>query len=185
MKVDLVWLVVLVAIVAIVVWRLSALASRIDRLHHRIDLARATLDGQLLRRSQAAESLANSGLVDPVSAIVLARAASNCRSMQPNDPVGISVAESELSRDLRAVFADPSSVAELRSTPEGDELITGLAAACAQVALSRRFLNDGVQAARLLRRGRLVRTFHLAGHAPRPEMFEMDDDAPATFAVLA
>ncbi len=185
MRVDILGLVVIVAIAALGVWRLSALASRIDRLHHRVELARATLDAQLLRRSQAAESLANSGLVDPVSSMVLARAASNCRAMQPSDPVGISVAESELSRDLREVFDDPSSVAELRSTPEGDELISALAAACAQVALSRRFLNDGVQAARLLRQGRLVRTFHLAGHARRPEMFEMDDVAPRTFAVLA
>lgn len=185
MKVDLGWLIVVVAVVAVVVWRLSALASRIDRLHHRIELARAALDAQLLRRAQASESLANSGLVDPVSAIVLARAASNCRSRVPSDPVGISVAESELSRDLREVFADPESVTELRSTPEGDELITGLAAACAQVALSRRFLNDGVQAALLLRQGRLVRLFRLAGNAPRPEMFEMDDVPPASLAGLS
>jgi hypothetical protein len=53
------------------------------------------------------------------------------------------------------------------------------------VTLSRRFLNDGVQAARLLRQGRLVRLFRLAGNAPRPEMFEMDDQAPSTFDALA
>ena len=41
------------------------------------------------------------------------------------------------------------------------------------------------QAARLLRRGRLVRLFRLAGSAPRPEMFEMDDVVPATFAAIA
>ena len=59
-----------------------------------------------------------------------------------------------------------------------------LAAACRQVTLSRRFLNDGVQAARLLRQGRLVRLFRLAGNAPRPEMFEMDDVAPPAFDSL-
>lgn len=176
------WIAVVLA--ALVVWRLSALASRIDRLHHRIELSRATLDAQLLRRSQAAESVANSGLVDPVSAIVLARAASNCWAQSAADPVGISLAESELSRDLREVFADPESIADLKLTPEGDELISGLAAACAQVTLSRRFLNDGVQAARLLRKGRLVRIFRLAGRASQPEMFEMDDLAPATFAAV-
>ena len=185
MKVDLGWLVLAVLVIAFVIWRLSALASRIDRLHHRIELARATLDAQLLRRARAAEAIAYSGLIDPVSSIVLARAASNCRNADPQDAVELSVAESELSRDLREVFADPGSVSALRAAPEGEELLSDLSAACNQVALSRRFLNDGVQAARLLRSGRLVRLFRLAGSAPRPEMFEMDDVVPATFGVIA
>lgn len=185
MKVDLTWLVVAMAVVAFVIWRLSALASRIDRLHHRIELARATLDAQLLRRARATEALATSGLVDPVSSMVLARAASNSVAADDSDHLGSGVAESELSRDLREVFAAPESVAELRSVPEGAELLDDLAAACNQVALSRRFLNDGVQAALLLRKGPLVRFFRLAGRAPRPQTFEMDDAVPATFAALA
>lgn len=185
MKVDLGWLILIVGLVAFVIWRLSALASRIDRLHHRIELARATLDGQRLRRAGAAEALANSGLMDPVSSIVLARGASNCVNADPSDDVGLGMVESELSRDLREVFADPLSVGELQTAPEGAELLADLAAACNQVALSRRFLNDGVQAALLLRKGPLVRWFRLAGRAPRPHSFEMDDAVPATFAVLA
>jgi hypothetical protein len=185
MKVDLAWLALILLVLTFIIWRLSALASRIDRLHHRIDLARASLDAQLLRRARAAEALANSGLVDPASAIVLARAASNSRNADPADPVERSVVESEMSRDLREVFADPASVAELREIPEGEELLDDLSAACNQVALSRRFLNDGAQAALLLRQGRLVRLFRLAGNAPRPEMFEMDDVVPPAFATFA
>jgi hypothetical protein len=165
-------------VVAFVVWRLSALAARIDRLHIRIDLARSALDAQLLRRARAAEALATSGLIDPASAIVLARAASNSRNADPGDPVTRGVVESEMSRDLREVFADAEAIAALSEVPEGQELVSDLAAACHQVALSRRFLNDGVGAARLLRAGRLVRWFHLAGHAPMPQTFEMDDEAP-------
>ncbi|HSO04753.1 MAG TPA: hypothetical protein VLQ92_09750, partial [Candidatus Limnocylindrales bacterium] len=101
------------------------------------------------------------------------------------DAVERGIVESELSGDLREVFVDPESVAELRAVPEGEELLTDLAASCRQVTLSRRFLNDGVQAARLLRQGRWVRWFRLAGNAPRPEMFEMDDVAPSAFDVLA
>lgn len=185
MKVDLAWLLLILLALALVVWRLSALASRIDRLHHRIDLARAALDAQLIRRARAAEALANSGLVDPASAIVLARAASNSRYADPADQVERSVVESELSRDLREVFAEPEAVVELRGTPEGEELLDDLSSACNQVALSRRFLNDGVQAALLLRQGRLVRLFRLAGNAPRPQMFEMDDVAPPAFESFA
>lgn len=185
MKVDLTWLITILLIAAVFIMRLSALASRIDRLHHRIDLSRAALDAQLLRRSRAAEALATSELVDPASAIVLARAASNSRNADPADSVERSVVESEMSRDLREVFADAQSIADLRATPRGEELFDDLAEACTQVALSRRFLNDAVQSARLLRQGRLVRLFRLAGNAPRPETFEMDDLTPPAFEAFA
>jgi hypothetical protein len=185
MKIHVGWGIVIGLFVAFVVWRLSAKAGRIDRLHHRIDLARASLDAQLLRRARAAEALATSGLLDPASAIVLAQAASRSRNTDPADSVEAGIVESEMSRDLREVFADQQAVDELRSVPEGEELLQDLAASCRQVTLSRRFLNDGVQAARLLRQGRLVRLFRLAGNAPRPQMFEMDDQAPSTFDTLA
>jgi len=178
MKVDALWLVVIVVALALIGWRLSALASRIDRLHQRIELARATLDAQLLRRSRAVEALATSGLVDPASAMVLAVAASNSRHSEGLDPVDRGIIESEMSRDLVEVFADPGAVEELRASPQGRELVEDLAAACTQVTLARRFLNDGVQAARLLRSGRMVRLFRLAGKAPQPATFEMDDAPP-------
>jgi muconolactone delta-isomerase len=184
-KVDLGWGIVLLLLLAFVVWRLSAMAGRLDRLHHRIELARASLDAQLVRRARAAEALAASGLLDPASAIVLAQAASHSRNANLDDPVERGLVESEMSRDLREVFADPEMITALGAVPEGDELLSDLAASCRQVTLSRRFLNDGVQAARLLRQGRWVRLFRLAGNAPRPEMFEMDDVAPAAFDFLS
>ncbi len=185
MRVDVGWLILILLVAAFIIWRLSALASRLDRLHHRIELARATLDAQLVRRASSAEALAYSELLDPVSSFVLVRAASNCRGADPDDPIGLSLVESEMSRDLREVFADPAAINQVRAVPDGEQLLADLSASCNQVALSRRFLNDGVQAARLLRQGRLVRLFRLAGRAPRPEMFEMDDVVPETFAVLA
>ncbi|MCU0301568.1 MAG: hypothetical protein MUF35_08180 [Candidatus Nanopelagicales bacterium] len=180
MQVDLGLALAVLLLLAFVVWRLSALAARIDRLHIRIDLARGALDAQLLRRARAAEALAASGLIDPASAIVLARAASNARHVGSADTVEHGLVESEMSRDLREVFADPEAVEALRELPEGQELVDDLAAACQQVTLARRFLNDGVAAARLLRGGRLVRWFRLAGYAPMPQTFEMDDEAPPT-----
>ena len=185
MKVDLFWLVVVLLALGFIVWRLSALAARIDRLHHRIDLAHGSLDAQLLRRARAAEAVATSGLIDPASAIVLAQAASHSRNADPADPVERALIESEMSRDLREVFADPVAVAELVSLPEGRELVDDLAAACNGVAMSRRFLNDGVQAARLLRSGRLVRLFRLAGNAPMPLTVEMDDEMPPALVAHA
>ena len=87
MTVDLSLVILILFVITVIVWRLSALASRIDRLHHRIDLARASLDVQLLRRAGAAEALAICGLLDPASAIVLAQAAGNSRNADPLDHV--------------------------------------------------------------------------------------------------
>lgn len=180
MKVDLGWIALILVLIAFVVWRLSALAGRIDRMHHRIDLARGALDAALLRRARAVEAVSTSDLIDPASALVLAGAASNSWDVDPLDPVERGIVESEMSRDLRAVFDDPQEVEALRSSRLGRDLVDDLASACTQVTMSRRFLNDGVQAARLLRSGRLVRLFHLAGGAPQPMTFEMDDAiAPA------
>ncbi len=163
MKVDIFWLVVIVIAVGFVVWRLSALAGRIDRLHHRIDLARGSLDAQLIRRARAAEAVAASGLIDPASSIVLAQAASNSRNADPEDPGERGIVESEMSRDLREVFADPEAVAELCALPEGQELVGDLAAACSAV----------------------VRLFRLAGHAPMPQTVEMDDEVPPALVAHA
>ena len=185
MKVDLIWVLLGALVVGFVVWRLSALAGRLDRLHHRIDLANGSLDAQLLCRARAAEALATSGLIDPGSAIVLSRAASNSRHADPGDLVERGIIESEMSRDLREVLADPEDVAALRATPYGEELVDDLARACMQVSLARRFLNDGVSSVRLLRRQRLIRLFRLAGTASMPETFEMDDEPPAALAGAA
>jgi hypothetical protein len=181
-KVDLGWATFILLALAFTVWRLSALAGRLDRVHHRIDLARGSLDAQLVRRARAVEALAASGLIDPASAIVMAQAASNSRNADPDDQLERGIIESEMSRDLREVFSDPDEVAALRRNPEGQELVDDLALACHQVMLARRFLNDGVQAARLLRSGRLVRLFRLAGYAPQPQTFEMDDEMPRTLS---
>ena len=86
---------------------------------------------------------------------------------------------------VREVFSDEAAVMELYANPEGQELLDDLVAACNQVTLSRRFLNDAVQATRLLRQGRLVRMFRLAGNAAEPQMVEFDDAPPRTFALLA
>ena len=184
MTIDLVWILVVVGALAFTIWRLSALAGRIDRLHHRIELAHQSLDNQLVRRARAAEALATSGLIDPASAIVLAQAASNARNADPADLVERGQVESEMSRDLREILSDPEAVADLSAVPEGRELLEDLASSCTGVAMSRRFLNDGVQATRLLRSGRLVRLFRLAGHAPMPMTVEMDDEVAPALAAL-
>lgn len=154
---------------------LSWNAGRLDRVHARIDAAKAALDAQLLRRASVAQELATAGVLDPAASMVLYQAAHDARSAEEEQR---EVAESELSQALRAVFADGAQIEAVRAAPGGAETATELAAAARRVSMARRFHNDAVRAARALRRHRVVRWFRLAGHAPFPLAFEMDDEAP-------
>ncbi|ESQ02549.1 hypothetical protein KQH42_26180 [Streptomyces sp. CHA1] len=173
---TLIW--IAVALLAIGVY-LSWTAGRLDRLHARIDAARAALDAQLLRRASVAQELATAGVLDPAASIVLYEAAHAARQA---DEEAREVAESELSQALRAVFGDASQVDAVRRAPGGTETADELAAAVRRVPMARRFHNDAVRAARALRRHRTVRWLRLAGHAPFPLAFEMDDEPPAALA---
>lgn len=176
------WIGALFGAIIVFLW-LSGLAGRVDRLHHRIELAAASLDNQLVRRSSATESLATSGLLDPSTSLVLALAAVSARSVDPEDRAAREAVESELSQDLRLSLDDQEQCAELRANPAGAALVEDLATACRRVELARRFHNDAVAACRQLRRRRAVRWLRLAGSAAYPQTFEMDDEPPA--ALLA
>ncbi len=158
---------------------LSWTAGRLDRLHARIDAARAALDAQLLRRASVAQELATSGVLDPAASIVLYQAAHAARQAEEEQR---EVAESDLSQALRAVFGEPEQMEAVREAPGGEEAAGELAAAVRRVPMARRFHNDAVRAARALRRHRKVRWFRLAGHAPFPMAFEMDDEPPVALA---
>ncbi|MER7924639.1 MULTISPECIES: hypothetical protein [unclassified Streptomyces] len=173
MTATLIW--ILVAVVAIGLY-LSWTAGRLDRLHARIDAARAALDAQLLRRASVTQELATSGVLDPAASIVLYEAAHAARQAEEEQR---EVAESELSQALRAVFAEAPQVEGVREAPGGEAATHELTEAVRRVPMARRFHNDAVRAARALRRHRKVRWFRLAGHAPFPMAFEMDDEPPA------
>jgi hypothetical protein len=170
------WLVLLaVLVVAVGLW-LSWTANRLDRMHHRIDVARATLDTQLLRRSGATVELASSEALDPSSRLLLLDAAHLARNADAEE---FEAAESALSQALRAVLADRDEVTSLRADDEVAPLVDELARDCARVELARRFHNDVVVSARALRSRRRVRWLHLAGRAPELRTVDLDDVPPA------
>ncbi|MET7755690.1 hypothetical protein ABZT27_13385 [Streptomyces sp. NPDC005389] len=173
---TLIWTVVALILIGVY---LSWTAGRLDRLHSRIDAARAALDAQLLRRASVTQELATSGVLDPAASIVLYEAAHAARQAEEDHR---EVAESELSQALRVVFGEPEQVELVREAPGGEEAAEELAASVRRVPMARRFHNDAVRAARALRRHRTVRWFRLAGHAPFPLAFEMDDEAPVALA---
>ncbi|WP_354643508.1 hypothetical protein [Kitasatospora camelliae] len=168
------WIWALAAVVLFAVY-LSWTAGRLDRLHARIDAARASLDAQLVRRASVALELATSNLLDPAASLLLYEASHAARQSEDEHR---EVAESELSLALRAVFAEPEQVAALLEAPGGAEAVKDLTAAVRRVPMARRFHNDAVRAARAVREHRLVRYLRLAGRAPFPLAFEMDDEPP-------
>jgi hypothetical protein len=158
-------------------WR----AGRIDRLHARVDIARAALDVTLLRRSSVAQELATSGLLDPATSLLLAAAVHGTRGGErPRD-----LAESDLTRALRAAFSQPDFRASLSGKEGADELLAEVEEAAHQVFVARKFYNDLAAVTRDARNRPLARVLHLAGRAKAPEFFEMDDSLIAEKATAA
>ncbi len=187
-----IWTIIVLAVLALVVWGfyVSWRASRLDRLHNRVEAARTALDLALVRRSSAASELASSGLLDPATSLLLADAAHRAKQAPPAER---DLAESDLTRALRATVGDPGVRAELAAddpanpaNPPGPaiepdardgavELLTEVEDAARQVFIARKFYNDVAGRTIEARHRPLVRTFHLSGRAPQPEFFEMDD----------
>ena len=163
----------------VLAWYLTFSATRLDRLHARLEGARSALDAQLVRRASVSLQIAVSGRLDPASGLLLADAAHEAREAGAADR---EQAESDLTRALHAAFAEPGSIEPFESDAAGRELLHELSAACLRVQLSRRFLNDVVRAARVVRRKMVVRYLRLAGHADWPATAEFDDTPPETLA---
>lgn len=110
---TLVWIALALGVIGVY---LSWTAGRLDRLHSRMDAARAALDAQLVRRASVVLEVATSGVLDPASSLVLYEAAHAARQAEEDHR---EVAESELSQALRAVFADADQVDVLKAAPGG------------------------------------------------------------------
>jgi hypothetical protein len=171
-------IVIIVAVLILLGVYVSWRAGRLDRLHTRLEAARAALDATLVRRSSVALELASSGFLDPATSLLLAGAAHEARGgehpgngqRRPRE-----LAESDLTRALRAAFAQPGFRASLVGRDGADELLAELEAAAHQVFLARKFYNDAVGVTRDARRKPLVQVLRLAGGAELPEFFEIDD----------
>lgn len=177
------WILVLVLLVGMVAVFLSWTAGRLDRMHIRLTTAHASLDRQLIDRGSIVRDFAVSGLVDPATTLVLVEAADNARTAPAS---GREAAEGELSRLLRTVLDPPDAASDVweRADEPHRELLADLVAACERVRYAHRFHNDLVERTRRMRRRAVVRVFRLAGRAPWPQPFVVDDAPPAELTRL-
>ncbi|HET7530201.1 MAG TPA: hypothetical protein VFJ98_04500 [Mycobacteriales bacterium] len=160
-------LVVLGAVVLLLVVYAFWTARRLDRLHARLDAAAAALDAQLHARAESAARFAaeTDQLPRPVAG-ELARVASVAAGA-----TGLGhdreLVENVLSRAL--MTAGEAAPDVVRRGAGGAVLVDTVTRA----SFARRFHNDAVRDALVVRRRRIVRYLHLAGRAPLPAYFEM------------
>ncbi len=168
------WIMIVVALALVLILYLSITAGRLDRLHHRVETAMASLDTQLVRRTYCVIDLAQSGLLDPASSMVLIDQAVNVRDRSAS-PLGREQQESDLTAAINSVLGSRDEVEEIAADPVGNDLVLALAGAVHRTAMSRQFYNDAVRSCRAVRSTGVVRVFRLAGTAAMPETVEMDD----------
>jgi hypothetical protein len=186
---TLTWGVVVVAVLLGVAWYLSYNAARLDRLHARVEGALSALDAQLVRRAEATLELANSGALDPASALILAGAASESLEAHNERALEDDLLEGQHFGGRESIESDLSAAMQAALTAEvvdqlrmaegpGSPALQRVEAAGVRVQLARRFHNDAVTDVRRVRRKPVVRVFRLAGHADLPRTVEFDDDLP-------
>ncbi len=164
------WSLTALAVVLAAVY-VSWTAGRLDRLHARVDAAWAALDAALVRRAAAARALVPH-LPPGAAAAALDRAAA---AALRGGPVAREAVENDLTRALRTALPDlparPTDPAGLL------DLLEELEGAATRAGLTRSFHNSAVADARVLRRKRVPRALHLAGHRVLPQHFDVDDTA--------
>jgi hypothetical protein len=180
------WIVLALALVAIG-WYLSYTAARLDRLHARVQGTLAALDAQLVRRAEATLELANAGVLDAASALMLASAASDSLSAAEDEDTDADrqrfsnereTVESRLSEALGLALTADTLAAMPGEGSFGDDIVSRVRATGLRVQLARRFHNDAVTDVRRVRRQWAVKWFRLAGHADMPQTVEFVDALP-------
>ncbi|HEY2299240.1 MAG TPA: NUDIX hydrolase [Jatrophihabitans sp.] len=163
------WLVVAVVVAVLLSMWVTFTLTRLDRLHARVDAARAALDAQLVRRAvallhvvEAPETPLQSGRRAELEAV--ARAATSPDGPERREPVENAVGRA-VAQLAGGTALGPDASAELRE-------------AAARVQVARRFYNDAVRDTRTLRARRMPRLLHLAGRVELPRFFDIDDTEP-------
>jgi hypothetical protein len=151
------------------VWYLTFLATRLDRLHHRVETSWANLDSLLQRRAAIALEIARSEIADPASAMLLTAAAYQAREASIENR---SAAESGLSGALGLLLADGQS----NERPAEIVLLRELSELTDKVRIGITLHVDAVARTHLVRSKAIVRVFRLAGTAPLPITYEFETD---------
>jgi hypothetical protein len=150
-------------------WYLSFTATRLDRLHHRVETSWANLDVLLQKRAAVALEIAHSDIADPASSMLLTAASYQARDA---DIQNRSQAESGLSGALGLLMEDSEHLA----TAADSALLTELSALTDKIRVGIAIHTDAVSRTQMVRAKFIVRIFRLAGTAPLPITYEFETD---------
>ena len=150
-------------------WYLTFLATRLDRLHHRVETSWANLDVLLQNLAAVALEIAHSDIADPASSLLLTGAAYQARDANIESR---SAAESGLSGALGLLLED----SEHLSTAADNALLTELSALTDKIRVAIAIHTDAVTRTQMVRGKIIVKLFRLAGTAPLHVTYEFESD---------
>lgn len=154
---------------AFIAWYLSYSATRLDRLHHRVETSWANLDGLLQRRAAIAIEIARSEISDPASSLLLTFAAHQAREASVRDR---SQAETGLTGALGILLETSSDI----SGANEQDLIRELKELTEKIKMAVAIHVDAVNRTHMVRKKWFIRFFRLAGNAPAPVIYEFEGD---------
>ena len=160
---------IIALVVVLAIWYLSYSATRLDRLHNRVETSWANLDGLLQRRAAIAIEIARSDISDPASSLLLTFAAHQARDASIRDR---SQAETGLTGALGILIESSTSI----SGPIEQDLIRELKELTEKIKMAVSMHVDAVTRTQMVRKKWFMRFFRLAGNAPEPVTYEFEGD---------
>jgi len=147
-------------------WYLTFTASRLDRLHHRVETSWASLDALLQRRAAIALEMAFIPSLDPAAAVVLTRSAYLAREAEMAER---SEAEESLTNAIALIGESDDFHKEYPEISERLEVVTS------KIRIAIDIHREAVATTKLQRSRPVVRFFRLAGRAPLPVVHPFEE----------
>jgi len=147
-------------------WYLTFTASRLDRLHHRVETSWASLDALLQRRAAIALEITFIPSLDPAAAVVLTRSAYLAREAEMAER---SEAEESLTNAIALIGESEDFHKEYPEISERLEVVTS------KIRIAIDIHREAVATTKLQRSRPVVRIFRLAGRAPLPVVHPFEE----------
>jgi hypothetical protein len=160
---------VLLVILLIFFWYLSFSATRLDRLHHRVETSWEHLDALLQRRAALALEIAHQNDLDPALDMLLTASAYESREAPMTDR---NEAESLLSESLK-IIREAAALGEIHIKLS---LIDRLSDITEKIRVAIAIHLEAVTAVENLRSKAIFKIFHLAGRAKLPFRYPFEED---------
>lgn len=160
------WLFLGILISLAFLWYLSFTASRLDRLHHRVETSWASLDALLQQRAALALEVSHLPGIDPAVALVLTQSAYLATEAD--------IAErSEAEEGLRATLDLLNETEDFASNYRA--LFERLQGVQKKIEMAISLHRESVDTTRNQRKRWMVRFFRLAGRAPQPIIHSFEE----------